>query len=68
MVHDVFFLDHDHPEGGGDGGEGRSKFNPWEAQFVVALTRYLLMQGYAPGGVGPAGGGAGSFSLEGLHT
>lgn len=44
--HGVCFLDHDHPEGGG--GEDRSKYNTWEAEFVVALARHMLLQGYAP--------------------
>ncbi|GIM16879.1 hypothetical protein Vretimale_19458 [Volvox reticuliferus] len=46
----LFFLDHDHPEGGGGGasGEDRSKKNDWEAQFVVALAKHLLLQGYKP--------------------
>ncbi|GIL57516.1 hypothetical protein Vafri_12731, partial [Volvox africanus] len=46
----LFFLDHDHPEGGGGGvsGEDRSKKNDWEAQFVVSLAKHLLLQGYKP--------------------
>lgn len=65
LAHNVFFLDHDHPEGGagaaaGGGGSGgaaaaaaagedRSKYNEWEAAYCVQLARYLLMQGYDPG-------------------
>ncbi len=61
--HGVCFLDHDHPEGGG--GEDRSKYNTWEAEFVVALARHMLLQGYAPGGWGAGRGwgrGAGGVS------
>lgn len=42
------FLDHDHPEGGA-ADEERSKSNAWEAGYVVALARHLLLQGYKPG-------------------
>ncbi len=51
LSHPLFFLDHGHPEGGGGGasGEDRSKNNDWEARFVVALARHLLLQGYKPG-------------------
>jgi hypothetical protein len=42
MLRDVFFLDHDHPEGGAE--EGSSKRNEWEARFVVALARHLTLQ------------------------
>ncbi|EFJ49576.1 hypothetical protein VOLCADRAFT_89933 [Volvox carteri f. nagariensis] len=51
LASSVFFVDHDHPESGGGGasGEDRSKNNEWEALFVVALARHLLLQGYKPG-------------------
>jgi hypothetical protein len=42
LVHDVFFLDHDHSEGGAD--EGASKRNEWEARFMVALARHITLQ------------------------
>ncbi len=47
MLADVFFLDHDHPEGGAE--EGSSKRNEWEARFVVALARHLTLQVGASG-------------------
>ncbi|KXZ53505.1 hypothetical protein GPECTOR_7g955 [Gonium pectorale] len=47
LSHPLFFIDHDHPEGGA-GGEDRSKYNLWEAEYVVALAQHMLMQGYAP--------------------
>jgi hypothetical protein len=37
-------------EGGqGDDGDGRSKFNNWEACYSVGLASYLLLQGIPPG-------------------
>lgn len=45
MVHDVFFLDHDHAEGGvNDDGQGKSKFNTWEVEYCLALARHLMLQ------------------------
>jgi hypothetical protein len=48
----LFFVDHDHPEAGEEeeaGAPSGSKQNAGEAEFVVALTKHLLHQGYAPG-------------------
>ncbi|KAJ3150080.1 hypothetical protein HDU86_006703 [Geranomyces michiganensis] len=51
MRHNVFFLDHNHQEGGKNGEHGaetaRSKLNLSEAQLVVALVKHLIRQGYA---------------------
>uniref|UniRef100_A0A8C2J0P8 Zinc finger, NFX1-type containing 1 n=1 Tax=Cyprinus carpio TaxID=7962 RepID=A0A8C2J0P8_CYPCA len=44
LLTNLFFLDHDHFEE--EIKDGRSHQNPHEAQFVVALCRYLLLQGY----------------------
>jgi len=51
---DVFFLDHDHPEDGARAQKraleassgGKSKTNSHEAEVVVELVRFLLLQGY----------------------
>lgn len=50
----LFFVDHEHPEAGEEEDAGAltgSKKNAGEAAFVVALARYLLLQGYKPGQV-----------------
>uniref|UniRef100_A0A8C2BJM8 Zinc finger, NFX1-type containing 1 n=1 Tax=Cyprinus carpio TaxID=7962 RepID=A0A8C2BJM8_CYPCA len=44
LLTNLFFVDHDHFEE--EIKDGRSHQNPHEAQFVVALCRYLLLQGY----------------------
>ena len=52
MRYPLFFLDHDHLEAGEEeeaGALSGSKQNAGEAALVVALTKYLLHQGYAPG-------------------
>ena len=49
MVHDVFFWDHDHPEGGKD--ENSSKQNNVEAVRAARLALYLTQQGYKAGDI-----------------
>lgn len=49
MQHDVFFVSHDHPEGGQE--DGSSKFNDWEAEFAIQLARHFVLQGYEQGEV-----------------
>ena len=49
MAHEVFFWDHDHPEGGND--DSKSKVNPPEAQKAARLALYMVQQGYAAGEV-----------------
>uniref|UniRef100_A0A672NNV5 Zinc finger NFX1-type containing 1 n=1 Tax=Sinocyclocheilus grahami TaxID=75366 RepID=A0A672NNV5_SINGR len=44
LLTNLFFVDHCHFEE--EIKDGRSHQNPHEAQFVVALCRYLLLQGY----------------------
>ena len=44
MVHDVFFWNHNHPEGGKD--ETASKQNNVEAAMAARLAFYLTQQGY----------------------
>ena len=48
MRHPLFFLDHQHPEGGA-GRDSRSRTNLFEVAFCVALAKYLLQQGYTAG-------------------
>ncbi|KAG2495159.1 hypothetical protein HYH03_006767 [Edaphochlamys debaryana] len=49
LARSLLFVNHDHPEGGGDeGSDDRSKVNPWEAEYAVGLALHLIMQGYAP--------------------
>ena len=51
MREPLFFVNHEHPEAGEEeeaGALSGSKQNAGEAAFVVALTRYLLLQGYKP--------------------
>jgi hypothetical protein len=43
---DLFFIDHYFPEADNPTGDKRSHSNPFEANYIVALTRYLLKQGY----------------------
>ena len=49
MVHDVFFWDHNNPEGGND--DTKSKVNPKEAEKAAHLALYLVRQGYPAGQV-----------------
>ena len=45
----LYFMDHDHPEKNDDpSGDKRSHSNDFEADYIVALTRYLLKQAYKP--------------------
>ena len=44
IQHNVYFIDHQEPESGND--ELKSPSNQHEADFVAALCRYLLLQGY----------------------
>ena len=46
MRHNMFYVDHGHPEGRES--ELRSHFNQHEVEFIVQLCRYLLHQGYQP--------------------
>lgn len=45
--HNLFFVDHTQQEDA-RAGEGRSKSNKHEAQFVSRLVKYMLQQGYSP--------------------
>ena len=45
---DVFFIEHCQPEKDNPTGDQRSHANPFEADYVVSLTRHLLKQGYTP--------------------
>ena len=45
--HDLFFIDHTHPEKSNEDRD-RSHSNDHEADFIVALCKYLLKQGYQP--------------------
>lgn len=47
--HNVYFWDHDHPEGGND--DSKSKTNPCEAEMAAGLAYYLVQQGYPAGQV-----------------
>ena len=49
MVHDVFFWNHDHAEGGKD--ENASKQNSAEAAMAARLAFYLVQQGYDGGDI-----------------
>ena len=49
MVHNVFFWDHNHPEGGRD--ENASKQNSTEAAMAARLALYLTQQGYKAGDI-----------------
>ncbi|KAL0023606.1 hypothetical protein WJX77_006297 [Trebouxia sp. C0004] len=49
MVHNVFFWDHNHPEGGRD--ENASKQNSAEAAMAARLALYLTQQGYKAGDI-----------------
>ena len=49
MVKNVFFWDHDHPEGGKH--ENSSKQNSTEAAMAARLAFYLTQQGYKAGDV-----------------
>ncbi|CAB3987453.1 NFX1-type zinc finger-containing 1-like [Paramuricea clavata] len=44
IQHNVYFIDHQKPESGND--ELKSPSNQHEVDFVTALCRYLLLQGY----------------------
>ena len=45
----MFFIDHDFPEKSNEGTDSYSHANVHEADFLVALCRYLLLQEYKPG-------------------
>ena len=47
MAKNVFFWDHNHPEGGND--DTKSKVNPGEANLAARLAFYLKQQGYKEG-------------------
>lgn len=49
MAHNIFFWDHEHPEGGSD--DSKSKVNLVEAQMAARLALYMVQQGYAAGEV-----------------
>ena len=49
MVHNVFFWDHNHLEGGRD--ENASKQNGTEAAMAARLALYLTQQGYKAGDI-----------------
>ena len=49
MVHNVFFWDHNHPDGGRD--ENASKQNSTEAAMAACLALYLTQQGYKAGDI-----------------
>lgn len=49
MMHNVFFWDHNHPEGGKD--ENSSKQNLVEAARAARLALYLTQQGYKAGDI-----------------
>ena len=49
MLHNVFFWDHNHPEGGKD--ENSSKQNSTEAAMAARLALYLTQQGYKAGDI-----------------
>ena len=49
MAHNIFFWDHEHPEGGND--DSMSKINLVEAQMAARLALYMVQQGYAAGEV-----------------
>ena len=42
----LFFISHEHQEG--DNSELKSKLNQHEAEYIVSLCWYLLLQGYSP--------------------
>ena len=44
VQHNVYFIDHQHPESGNE--ELKSHSNEHEVDFVAALCHYLLLQGY----------------------
>ncbi|KAK7476870.1 hypothetical protein BaRGS_00031873 [Batillaria attramentaria] len=44
VMHDVFFLNHQHPEDTPE--DSKSKQNTHEAEFLAGLYRYLRLQGY----------------------
>jgi hypothetical protein len=43
MAENVFFWEHNHPEGGSND-ESKSKFNTEEADMAIHLVRHLLLQ------------------------
>ena len=49
MVHNIFFWDHNNPEGGRD--EISSKQNSTEAGMAARLAYYLTQQGYTSGDI-----------------
>ena len=44
VQHNVYFIDHQHPESGNE--ELKSHSNQHEVHFIAALCKYLLLQGY----------------------
>lgn len=49
MMHNTFFWDQNHPEGGND--DSKSKVNSPEAGMAARLALYMVQQGYAAGEV-----------------
>jgi hypothetical protein len=64
MKHNLFFVAHDHPEGGQE--DGSSKFNAWEAEFAIQLARHFV-QGYEHGEVRTPYWAVCCYSLAALH-
>ena len=50
MVHNIFFWDHNNPEGGKDDNSS-SKQNSTEAAMAARLAYYLTQQGYTAGDI-----------------
>jgi hypothetical protein len=48
IFHNIYFLNHKHKEVGEDD-DSSSKINMFEANFIVKLVGYLVMQKYSPG-------------------
>lgn len=48
IAHDVFMIDHCHPEVENHDSDTTTHVNVFEADYIVALCRYLLKQGYDP--------------------
>lgn len=50
MAKRLFWLDHNHPEGGAENHlQATSRWNQYEIDMVVALTSHLIKQGYSTG-------------------
>ena len=56
---DVVFISHNHPE---QQGSQKSKSNRYEAEYLVQLCRYLLLQGYEPSQITVLTGYSGQLS------